>query len=420
MLNICISGISSNSGKTILTTALLYHFKEIARGFKIGPDFIDPQFHKIITKRDSINLDSFIMNTDQVKWIFNHYKNDINILEGVMGFYDGEDRGCSSYSVSKLLNIPTILIIDGSGSYITISAILKGLLEYKKDNTIRGVVLNNLSSSAHYELIKKQILQDHPNILIFGWIKKELESLDNIHLGLDLNDLNKIKSISNSVLENIDISLFNNFIQTSDKNKLNKEYPFDILPKQNKHLCIINDQNFSFLYYDNVIFFKEIFSKVTIIDSTRDETIPKNADVVFISGGYVETKQSYEKVKDSNKFKNSLINHAKTKSIYGECAGLLYLGNKVDSKKMSGILDINFTLSKKRVRLGYYYDCSGRKGHAFHYTKSVNLNNGFCKLSKQLKGSGDVASWKTNKVYGTYFHTMFRTNIDLVKKYFLD
>ena len=161
MKAICVSAISSNQGKTLLTTALLHHFKKSVRAYKIGPDYIDPQFHEIISSRASINLDTFIMNENQVKWIFNKYNDqNISILEGVMGFYDGMDKGSSAYDVTKLLNIPTILLLDGSGSYITISAVLKGLKTYKENNTIKAVILNKLSSSMHYELIKNQIEKD--------------------------------------------------------------------------------------------------------------------------------------------------------------------------------------------------------------------------------------------------------------------
>ena len=59
MKAICISAISSNQGKTLLTTALLYHFKKSVRAYKIGPDYIDPQFHEAICSRASINLDTF-------------------------------------------------------------------------------------------------------------------------------------------------------------------------------------------------------------------------------------------------------------------------------------------------------------------------------------------------------------------------
>jgi cobyrinic acid a,c-diamide synthase len=203
-----ISAIASNQGKTILTTALLYHYRKSVRPFKIGPDYIDPQFHKAICDTNSINLDTFMMNKSQVKWIFNKYNNkDICIVEGVMGFYDGMDKACSAYDVSKLLKIPTILILDASGSYITISAVLKGLKTYKKDNTIKAIVLNNISSSMHYELIKRQVNEDFDDIEILGWIEKNLPCLKDTHLGLDLTDAKKetLQKLSKEVLKHIDL-----------------------------------------------------------------------------------------------------------------------------------------------------------------------------------------------------------------------
>jgi len=259
MLNLCISAIASNQGKTILTTALLYHFRDSVRPFKIGPDFIDPQFHKQVCGTPSVNLDSFIMNEEQVSWLYDHYSDrTVSILEGVMGFYDGDNKGCSAYSVSKLLNIPTILVLDGSGSYITISAVLKGLLEYKKDNTIKAVVLNNLSSKMHYALIKKQIEEDHHDVEVLGWIQKKLPALSDTHLGLDLKDLSKIEQISKEVLEHIDLEKLGRVrFPTHRQNKSHISsrvetrlcpYPFPTIQKIDEKLAIVNDQNFSFLF----------------------------------------------------------------------------------------------------------------------------------------------------------------------------
>jgi len=417
MLNLCISATASNQGKTILTTALLWHFRESVRPFKIGPDFIDPQFHKQVCGTDSVNLDSFIMNEEQVEWLYGHYANkEVAILEGVMGFYDGENKGCSAYSVSKLLNIPTILVLDGGGSYITISAVLKGLLEYKSDNTIKAIVLNNLSSKMHYELIKNQIETDHKGIEVLGWIQKKLPTLSDTHLGLDLKDLSKIEQISKEVLEHIDLEKLRRVrLPSHHQNQTPSTYPFPPIKKIEKKLAIVNDKNFSFLYYDNLNFLKELFKEVVMVDSTKDEFIPNDCDIVYICGGYVETDEAYRRVKNSNKFKNSLIEHAQTKAIYAECAGLLYLSNAVDEKKMSGILNIEFTLDRRFNRLGYYYNEQGVKGHAFHYTKPTpkSLKRGFNTLSKTPNGKGDVGSWAKGKVVGTYLHTMFRANYNL-------
>ena len=351
------------------------------------------------------------MTEEQVKWLYSHYANrDVSILEGVMGFYDGEDRGCSTYGVSKLLNIPTILILNGAGTYITISAVLKGLLEYRRDNTIRAVIINNLSSSIHYRLIKDRIEQDFPHIMVLGWIKKNLPTLSSTHLGLDLKDLNKIETISREVLENIDIDRLSLLTHNPP---IVKEYPFLRFKKIDKRLAIVNDENFSFLYYDNLSFLKEVFRDVTIIDSIKDEVIPRDCDIVYICGGYVETREAYQKIKNSTRFKNSLIRHAKEKkAIYAECAGLLYLSKRVDNKEMSGILDIEFTLEKRFNRLGYYYSENGTKGHAFHYTKptKATLKKGFDILSKKRNQKGEVGSWREGRVFGTYLHTMFRCN----------
>ena len=414
----CISALASNQGKTIFTTALLWHFRDSVRPFKIGPDFIDPQFHTQVCDTPSVNLDSFIMSEKQVAWMFTHYADKkVAVLEGVMGFYDGDNKGCSAYSVSKLLQVPTILILDGSGSYITISAVLGGLLNYKKGNTIQAVVLNKLSSAMHYALIKKQIEEDHPHIVVLGWIEKNLPALSDTHLGLDLKDLDKIAKISKDVLKHIDI---NKLSTLSMKNiQVPSAYPFTPIPTIDKKLVIVNDSNFSFLYHDNLLFLREVFKEVVLINATKNERIPIDSDAVYLPGGYVETEDSYKKIKDATQFKQSLIAHAKEKAIYAECTGLLYLSKSVDEKVMAGVLDIHFTLENRFNRLGYYYNEAGIKGHAFHYTKPTesSLAKGFDILSKTSQGKGLVGSWRKDKVLGTYLHTMFRNNTQILNHF---
>ena len=85
---------------------------------------------------------------------------------------------------------------------------------------------------------------------------------------------------------------------------------------------------------------------------------------------------------------------------------------------MSSILDVEFTLENKRTRLGYYYSTNGIKGHAFHYTKPIDTKNGVDILSKLENQKGEIGAWKKNNTYGTYLHTMFRNNINILKDYF--
>jgi cobyrinic acid a,c-diamide synthase len=242
---------------------------------------------------------------------------------------------------------------------------------------------------------------------------------------LDLKDLDKIEQISQEVLEHIDLTKLRRvYLLTDHDNELpNKRtttggfpYPFPTIKPIDERLAIVTDQNFSFLYHDNLEFLKEQFREVVLVDSTNDESIPSDCDRVYICGGYVESDEAYNRIKSSDTFRNSLIDHAKTKPIYAECAGLLYLGKSVDSKEMSGILDIRFTLERRFNRLGYYYNEAGIKGHSFHYTKPTDetIEKGFDVLTKRANSKGVVGSWSKDKVFGTYLHTMFRNNIDLI------
>ena len=400
----------------------MYYYKNSVRPFKIGPDFIDPLFHEKICQTPSVNLDTCIMNEAQVTWLFNKYSDkNISILEGVMGFYDGMDKNSSAYDVTKLLGIPTIIILDASGSYITLSAIIKGLKTYQDGNTIKGVVFNHVASQSHFELIKNQVEKDFDDIEVLGWIQNRLDTLDSTHLGLDLKDnkIEKLELMSKEVLKHIDLEK----LEIIAKFKVQKieNYPFDRVEKYDKHIAIVNDDNFSFLYHDNLEFLKESFSKVTIVNAINNEIIPNDADIVFIVGGYIETKEAYAKIKNSNDFKNSLLNHSEQKKlIYAECAGLLFLSNRVDDKKMMGLLDLDFTLGKRFYRMGYYENDLGITGHAFHYTRLIDEEKvGEYKLYKKDSSDGTYAAFKNDNVFGTYLHTMLRNNFNKIKKYLL-
>jgi cobyrinic acid a,c-diamide synthase len=412
-----VSAIASNQGKTLLTMALLSHFKTKVRPFKIGPDFIDPQFHEKIAQTPSVNLDGFMMNEEQLEWLFHKYADkEFSICEGVMGFYDGMDKNSSAYDVAKILNIPTLLILDASGSYITIAAIVKGMLEFRDDNTIKAVVLNKISSKMHFELVKKYIELECEGVEVVGWIEKNLPTISSRHLGLDLEELesNDLDLIAKDVLKNIDINLLENIMDIEVEEI--KNYPFTPIVKKDEKCVLVKDKNFSFLYYDNFKYLKEKYREVIIIDSTKDETVDEDADIVIIVGGYVETDESYERVKNSHRFRNSLIAHAnKNKKIYAECAGLIYLGKNIDDKEMSGILDIEFKLGDKRERLGYYLGLdyeSGElhKGHAFHYSYVTNEPKATIGLYKTSKKTMKDGAYKKGNILGTYLHGMWRTH----------
>ena len=112
---------ASGSGKTTLTCGLLCLLKRKGyevRSFKCGPDYIDPMFHTKILGTPSKNLDTFFAAPPLARRLFwdSARLGDLSVVEGVMGFYDGLGGTlfqASSYDVSRVLQSPVILVVNG-------------------------------------------------------------------------------------------------------------------------------------------------------------------------------------------------------------------------------------------------------------------------------------------------------------------
>ena len=192
MDRIMIAATHSGAGKTTITSGLMRALKDKGlkvQPYKVGPDYIDTSYHKQASGLDSHNIDEFILPKDEIRNIFAAYAktSDISIIEGVMGVYDGyqsDSDYCSSASMAKILNCPVILVIDARAMAGSAAALVKGFVEFDKDLDIVGVILNNVSSENHYDILKKAI-EKNVNVKVLGRIPKNSDiSLPSRHLGL--------------------------------------------------------------------------------------------------------------------------------------------------------------------------------------------------------------------------------------------
>ena len=70
---VVIAGTNSGVGKTTIVAGLLAAYRASGHGvqsFKVGPDYIDPGFHKIASGRESYNLDSWLVPPDTLPTFF--------------------------------------------------------------------------------------------------------------------------------------------------------------------------------------------------------------------------------------------------------------------------------------------------------------------------------------------------------------
>ncbi len=202
-MSLIVAGERSGVGKTTITLALLALLsqqKKTIQSFKVGPDYIDPMFHTALTGIPSRNLDPVLTSSEYVRSCFlRHTQGVENVLvEGVMGLFDGvecpslakqtansdvvTDYASTAY-ISRLLDIPVLLVLDCSSLSGSIAAIAYGYCNLDPQVKIAGVVLNRVGSDRHLELLQNAL--QPLNLPILGVLRRvDKITIPDRHLGL--------------------------------------------------------------------------------------------------------------------------------------------------------------------------------------------------------------------------------------------
>jgi cobyrinic acid a,c-diamide synthase len=181
-MSIIIAGDRSGVGKTTVTLALLAALRQRrqqVQSFKVGPDYIDPMFHTYITGRACRNLDPILTSEDYVQQCFARHNQNISyaLIEGVMGLFDGalgtSDVGSTAH-VARLLKVPVVLVLNCSSISRSIAAIVHGFCTFDPHVRVTGVILNQVGSDRHLELLTQAL--EPLNLPILGVLRRH----DNI------------------------------------------------------------------------------------------------------------------------------------------------------------------------------------------------------------------------------------------------
>src|SRR3712207_3014199 len=189
---IVVAGVTSGVGKTSVALGIMYGLKK--RGlrvqpFKVGPDFIDPSYHSLITNRQSRNLDVWMMGKKGVIECFASacQDTDVAVIEGVMGLYDGAS-GKSDYAstahVAKILDAPIVLVVDASKGARSIAAIILGFLHFDRKVRIKALILNKVAGERHAKYIT-DALAGAVKVPVIGILSRNSQiQMQERHLGL--------------------------------------------------------------------------------------------------------------------------------------------------------------------------------------------------------------------------------------------
>jgi cobyrinic acid a,c-diamide synthase len=408
---IVVAGVSSGVGKTTVAVGIMHGLSK--RGlrvqpFKVGPDFIDPSYHTLVTKRNSRNLDVWMMGRRGVLECFASACKDadIAVVEGVMGLFDGmsgKSDFASTAHVAKILDAPIVLVVDASKGARSIAAIILGFLHFDRKLRIAAVILNNVAGQRHADYIT-EALAGVVKTPIVGVLTRNREiKMEERHLGLvPALELKKAKSkviarTARDVAESVDLDRVLSLCNITS------------LPDARDHpnrpararIAVALDESFNFYYTDNLIALKRSGAQLVFFSPVKEQKLPDAVHGMILGGGFPEV------LADRLERNRSMVRSIRKAvdegmPIYGECGGLMYLTRSISgykgekkARKMVGIVEADTVMTGK-LTLNYtdaesngsIFGKTRLRGHEFHYSSIENISGDSRFAYSMKKGKG--------------------------------
>jgi cobyrinic acid a,c-diamide synthase len=453
-MSIAIAGERSGVGKTTVTLAILAALRrrqQTVQSFKVGPDYIDPMFHQYVTGRACRNLDPILTSVAYVQQCFDRHRQtaDCALIEGVMGLFDGAsgttDVG-STAQVAKLLDVPVVLILNCSSTSRSIAAIAHGYRTFDPQVQIAGVILNQVGSDRHLELLTAALLPLHLPIL--GVLRRRDDlSIPDRHLGLipagELTNLNatvdRLADVGETCFdwERLLPLLISEPIPTPSILRPSSQglELGSIAAKPKLRLAIAKDAAFNFYYADNLDLLEDLGAELVEWSPLQATRLPPDIQGLYFGGGFPEV---FAEALAENQPARQAVKSAISAGIptYAECGGLMYLCDRIvdfndRSYSMAGIFPTTAVMGK-RLTLGYreltalqdslLFNTGDRVwGHEFHRSTLTDLpSQPLCNL-RGYESSLIFApeGWSSYQVQAAYTHLHFGAKPDLAVR-FLD
>jgi cobyrinic acid a,c-diamide synthase len=427
-----IAAPSSGSGKTTVTLGLLAALQRrgvVVQPFKTGPDYLDTGHHERASGRPSYNLDTWAMPHSLIAGIVAEVaaKTDLAIVEGVMGLFDGgADKGLSgngsTADLVALLDWPVVLVLDVSGQTETAAALALGCARYRPELAIAGVILNQVASERHLDLIRPGF--ERIGMRLFGGLRRNADlHLPERHLGLvqagEHDDYAmRMAKLADAIEASIDVD---GIVAAGYQSSGFPNTTSQAMKPPGQRIALARDAAFSFTYNHVLAGWRKAGAEIFPFSPLADEAPSAIADAVWLPGGYPELYAG--QLAGASRFFSGLRALAERGiPIHGECGGYMVLGQGLEDAEgqrhaMAGFLKAETSFRSRKLHLGYRRavlrsNCVlGRKGaqlygHEFHYATLVSDVGET--LMDVADGTGVIrsAGSRAGSVTGSFFHLL--------------
>lgn len=411
-----LSAPASGQGKTLCAAALARAWRN--RGlrvqvFKCGPDFLDPMILQVASGKPVYNLDLGMCGIADVQHRLYRaaQENDVILLEGVMGLFDGTP---SSADIALQFGIPVALTIDASAMAQTFGALAAGLLGFNNTIQSAGVIANRIGGKGHADFLRNSLPASIP--WLGALAADDVYNLPERHLGLhranEIHDLEqRIESAAQALGESGELPLPP---AVGFPPSHFQDYPQLLAGRT---IAIARDEAFCFIYPANVECLEAMGADLVYFSPLHDKAVP-DADAYWLPGGYPELHMPL--ISGNREMQKSLEQafHV-SKPILAECGGMMTLAESIDSEPAFGLLPGNSRVEKQLQGIGtQYLQLNGRiSAHTFHH--------GVFETSLQAQHSAETAYGRGENFYrhgsicASFLHFYFPSNPQVAAGFFL-
>ncbi|MBX6394516.1 MAG: cobyrinate a,c-diamide synthase [Alicyclobacillaceae bacterium] len=444
---VVIAGTESGAGKTTLTVGLLAALRKrglAVQGFKVGPDYIDPTFHRAVTGRPARNLDPWMVSEAGVRECFVRGASgaDLSVIEGVMGLYDGKDprrdTGSTAH-VARLLEAPVVLVLGVHGMARSAAAVVLGFQRLDPRVRIAGVVANRVGSPGHADIIRTAVERECGIPVLGALPRREELSTPERHLGLvpavERGELNEwFDRLASFVEDHVDVD---RLVEVATAAPVFEEpepllFAGDKRPARVK-IAVAQDAAFHFYYSENLELLEHRGAEIAFFSPLAGEEVPPDADGLYIGGGFPE---EFAPVLARHRAVMEGIRrrHADGLPIYAECGGLMYLSRGIETVDgrfypMVGLVPAKVRMQRKLAALGYREARAERdhlllaagetaRGHEFHYSSLFDVEEPYPWAYRLSGRRGEVPEgFARGPLLASYTHLHFGSNPSMVDRW---
>ncbi len=423
---IIIASPGSGHGKTLVTAGLamaLANSGRRLRVYKMGPDYLDPQFIEAATGLEVRQLDYWMLGEREIANELHRAQHDVDdiIIEGVMGLFDGE------HSVARLARdyrIPVCVVADASAMAQTFGALMYGLANYDPDVNVAAVIANKVDSDRHADMLRDSI---RAPLTMLGSIKRDKTlAVNERHLGISSENHPIARSAANAMasqLSEIAKALPWGTLRVED-NSLNQpdaSQPGGRL--SGMRIAVARDQVFSFIYHANMDFLQREGATLHFFSPLNDSALP-DCDALYLPGGYPELQ--LEQLAANSSMLSAIRAHIELqKPCLAECGGMLYLLDSLSHSDqqadLCGIFPLRAKVNERLAGLGYQaLPGTQLRGHTFHYASIIDEDRDSTDAARSSYADGRRGELilRHHNTVASFVHWYFSSSPDTVCDWF--